>query len=90
MIAYEDGTIFWVPPTQFSVLCDLDFSYWPFDEQKCYMKFGSWTHHGDQINLVEKDKPEVSTVTKVYATFQNRSLHYLFEQCRVCFVIFSV
>lgn len=65
MIAYEDGNIFWIPPTQFSVLCDLDLTYWPFDEQKCYLKFGSWTHHGDQIDLVEKDKPDVSSAKTV-------------------------
>lgn len=41
----------WVPPGQFTVLCDLDLTYWPFDKQTCAMKFGSWTYNGEEIDL---------------------------------------
>ncbi|CAH0559910.1 unnamed protein product [Brassicogethes aeneus] len=50
-IVYENGEVLWVPPTQFTVLCQLNLRYWPFDTQECFLKFGSWTYNGDQIDL---------------------------------------
>lgn len=31
--------------------CAINIEYYPFDIQDCYMKFGTWTHSGDHINL---------------------------------------
>ncbi len=31
--------------------CAINIEYYPFDIQDCYMKFGTWTHSGDAINL---------------------------------------
>jgi nicotinic acetylcholine receptor len=31
--------------------CAINIEYYPFDIQDCYMKFGSWTHAGDMIDL---------------------------------------
>ncbi|EFA02806.1 nicotinic acetylcholine receptor alpha 10 subunit precursor [Tribolium castaneum] len=50
-IVYEGGDVLWVPPAQFSVLCNLNLKYWPFDTQRCEMIFGSWTYNGDQIDI---------------------------------------
>ncbi|CAH1173693.1 unnamed protein product [Phaedon cochleariae] len=50
-LLYSDGEVLWVPPAQFTVLCSLNLKYWPFDDQECYLKFGSWTYSGDQIDL---------------------------------------
>ncbi|XP_056638275.1 acetylcholine receptor subunit alpha-L1-like [Diorhabda sublineata] len=59
-LVYPDGKVLWVPPTQLTVLCGLDLKNWPFDKQECYMKFGSWTYSGDQIDLLHyDDNPEV-------------------------------
>lgn len=52
----------WVPPAQFSVLCNLNLKYWPFDTQKCHMIFGSWTYHGDQIDIVTNPNEEVGVL----------------------------
>ena len=30
------------------------FKYFPFDEQTCVIKFGSWTYDGFQVNLLNK------------------------------------
>lgn len=46
-----DGRVLWVPPAQFVGLCELDFRLWPFDTQICNMTFGSWTYHGQQIDV---------------------------------------
>ncbi|XP_033226542.1 acetylcholine receptor subunit alpha-type acr-16-like isoform X2 [Belonocnema kinseyi] len=53
----DDGTVFWVPPTQFLAFCDLDLRLWPFDTHTCSLKLGSWTYSGDQIDLHLFKKP---------------------------------
>lgn len=50
-IVYSDGSVLWVPPAQFSVLCNLNLKYWPFDTQECTMKFGSWTYSGEHVDI---------------------------------------
>ncbi|XP_055371623.1 acetylcholine receptor subunit alpha-type acr-16-like [Condylostylus longicornis] len=42
MIAYNDGSMLWVPPHEFKVFCDMDFSLWPYDKQNCSLKLGTW------------------------------------------------
>ncbi|KAK7115633.1 hypothetical protein V1264_001467 [Littorina saxatilis] len=41
-------------PTVISVLCSIDVTYFPFDTQKCALQFGSWAHHGFEINLTNR------------------------------------
>ncbi|TGZ53250.1 Neuronal acetylcholine receptor subunit alpha-10, partial [Temnothorax longispinosus] len=50
-IIFHDGQVLWVPPAQFIGLCELDLRLWPFDTQVCNMTFGSWTYHGEQIDM---------------------------------------
>ncbi|XP_070169226.1 acetylcholine receptor subunit alpha-type acr-16-like [Polyergus mexicanus] len=50
-IIYHDGRVLWVPPAQFVGLCELNLRLWPFDTQICNMTFGSWTYHGEQIDM---------------------------------------
>ncbi len=38
MIVYSDGTVNWVPPGIFNLACQLDITWFPFDEQLCYFK----------------------------------------------------
>merc|ERR1719360_111615 len=40
-----------VPPGHFKAYCRLSLRAWPFDTQTCQLKFGSWTSHGNQIDL---------------------------------------
>ena len=51
----------WVPPAKLRAFCKLDLRYWPMDQQRCFMKFASWTAHGGQIHLdLYNDKNNVS------------------------------
>ena len=38
-------------PHYFQSSCTIDVTYFPFDQQTCIMKFGSWTFTGDQVSL---------------------------------------
>uniref|UniRef100_A0A1I8IYU2 Neur_chan_LBD domain-containing protein n=1 Tax=Macrostomum lignano TaxID=282301 RepID=A0A1I8IYU2_9PLAT len=44
----SNGTVFWPIPTKLRSSCKVDVTYFPFDEQMCDLKFGSWTYDGFQ------------------------------------------
>ncbi|EFP05139.1 CRE-ACR-7 protein [Caenorhabditis remanei] len=50
-LVYNDGVINWIPPGIFKLSCKMDITLFPFDEQICFMKFGSWTYHGFALDL---------------------------------------
>ena len=54
IIVNHDGVISQIPPGIFKSTCKIDITWFPFDDQSCDMKFGTWTHHGLKINLSEK------------------------------------
>lgn len=49
-----DGNVFWPPPTKFRSTCPVDVTYFPFDDQTCIMKLGSWTYDGFQVHYFIK------------------------------------
>ncbi|CAI9731360.1 acetylcholine receptor subunit alpha-like 1 [Octopus vulgaris] len=46
-----DGRIVWEPPAIYKSYCPIDVEFFPFDMQQCFMKFGSWTYDGNQVDL---------------------------------------
>ena len=54
-VIYSDGSVSWVPPYRLTSTCKFDTVWFPFDEQTCLVKFGSWTYNGFTINLSTKD-----------------------------------
>ncbi|KOB77381.1 Nicotinic acetylcholine receptor alpha-3 subunit [Operophtera brumata] len=42
------GEVNWKPPAIYKSSCEINVEYFPFDEQTCFMKFGSWTYNGAQ------------------------------------------
>lgn len=51
ILVESNGDVLWVPPGHFKAYCRLALRKWPFDTQQCQLKFGSWTSHGNQIDL---------------------------------------
>ena len=51
ILVEKNGDVLWVPPGHFKAYCRLKLRNWPFDTQSCQLKFGSWTSHGNQIDL---------------------------------------
>ncbi|KAH7700351.1 acetylcholine receptoralpha-type subunit unc-38 precursor [Aphelenchoides avenae] len=48
---HHTGEVVWEPPAIFKSLCQIDVRWFPFDEQQCDLKFGSWTYPEDMLNL---------------------------------------
>ena len=48
---YPNGRVHWEPPAIYKSSCTIDVEFYPFDEQLCTLKFGSWTYDGYQVDL---------------------------------------
>ncbi|PAV86086.1 hypothetical protein WR25_24418 [Diploscapter pachys] len=51
LVVYSTGQVHWIPPGIFKISCKIDIQWFPFDEQKCFFKFGSWTYDGYKLDL---------------------------------------
>ncbi|MGH0127272.1 UNVERIFIED_CONTAM: hypothetical protein FKN15_008937 [Acipenser sinensis] len=49
---FHDGRIKWMPPAIYKSSCSIDVTFFPFDQQNCTMKFGSWTYDKAKIDLI--------------------------------------
>ncbi|KAK3730838.1 hypothetical protein QZH41_009948, partial [Actinostola sp. cb2023] len=50
-----DGKCTWLNPAIFKSICSVDVTYFPFDEQQCKLKFGSWSFDISKVDLYPKD-----------------------------------
>ena len=55
-VIYHNGSVNYLPPGMFKATCTMKIDDFPFDEQKCSLKFGSWTHDEGTLNLTNKRK----------------------------------
>ncbi|XP_041060355.1 neuronal acetylcholine receptor subunit alpha-4-like [Carcharodon carcharias] len=53
---FYSGRIKWTPPAIYKSSCSIDVTFFPFDQQNCTMKFGSWTFDKAKIDLMRMDK----------------------------------
>lgn len=62
---YHTGLIEWKPPAIYKSSCEIDVEYFPFDEQTCVLKFGSWTYDGFQVDLRHLEERSGSTTVEM-------------------------
>lgn len=65
-ILHYTGKVIWTPPAIFKSSCEIDVRYFPFDQQTCFMKFGSWTYDGNQVS---------DSLIFVYFAYECRIIH---------------
>ncbi|XP_063932851.1 neuronal acetylcholine receptor subunit alpha-2-like [Zophobas morio] len=46
-----DGEVRCVVSTSYTTVCISDYTNFPYDEHNCTVRFGSWTHTGEELNL---------------------------------------
>lgn len=54
VILRYDGLNNWFAPTILQSRCAINVEFFPFDDQKCAMKFLSWTYDGLRVNITQK------------------------------------
>ena len=50
-IVHWDGTVQWMTSSLLKSSCKVDVTMYPFDEQTCHFKFGSWTYNVKQLDM---------------------------------------
>ncbi|CAM1330534.1 nAChRa1 (predicted) [Pycnogonum litorale] len=53
-VLHYNGRVEWKPPAIYKSSCEINVEYFPFDQQTCHMKFGSWSYDGLKVDLVHK------------------------------------
>ncbi|CAF1168825.1 unnamed protein product [Rotaria sp. Silwood1] len=71
---YYDGRVIWEPPAIYKSSCTINVEFFPFDIQRCQMKFGSWTYNGEQVDLVHINQTNGSTTI-----YGNNSVQYAID-----------
>ena len=51
-VVSNNGKVLWIPPAIFRSTCAIDITHFPFDEQICFLKFGSWTYDGFKLDIM--------------------------------------
>jgi len=51
VVVTSAGICTYIPPGIFKSSCQIDITWFPFDDQDCEMKFGSWTYNGFNMFL---------------------------------------
>ena len=49
VVVRHNGSCNYIPPGIFKSTCKIDITWFPFDDQQCKMKFGSWTYDGFMV-----------------------------------------
>ena len=54
VILTHDGNCSWFAPAILRSRCAINVEFFPFDDQKCILKFTSWTYDGTRVNITNK------------------------------------
>lgn len=70
---YHQGLVEWKPPAIYKSSCEIDVEYFPFDEQTCVLKFGSWTYDGFKVRRRKVESIQIiASSLKIQQTISKR------------------
>jgi len=52
VVVTSNGSCLFVPQVIYHSQCDMDLTWFPFDTQKCKLKFASWVYNGAKGNTI--------------------------------------
>lgn len=61
----SNGSCKWMAPAIFQSTCDINTEFFPFDDQICTLKFGSWAFDGSEVDIVV-DESETGAKGDIY------------------------
>ena len=73
------GIVNWVPGGKFLTSCQLDITYYPFDDQECHIDLVDWAYHGLQVNYI--DLCVMHECHTVHIHYQNPYCYILYIAC---------
>lgn len=54
-LVFNTGSVICVPAVKYISKCDGDYTYWPYDQQKCRIVLGSWSYAGEEVDFHLKE-----------------------------------
>ncbi|CAF0813699.1 unnamed protein product [Didymodactylos carnosus] len=66
VVIYSNGDMNWVPPAIYKSSCYIDVKFFPFDQQTCELRFGSWTYDHRQMNFTYYEEDQRKVTVKDY------------------------
>ena len=76
VVAASDGQMLYVPPGIFKSTCKIDITWFPFDDQSCDLKFGSWTYNGFKVGFLTNIIPGYCWLLTVSLSQLDLALQY--------------
>ena len=80
LVVKNDGSIFWSRPGYIKIICDFNLLRFPFDEQECFIKLGSWNYDKDTLTL-HKDNPDIELT--YYKSNEEWKLESIFSEINI-------
>jgi len=89
----SNGLVTWRPPAIYKSLCPIDVEFFPFDEQLCTLKIGSWTYDGFSVDIKHKvrAKPLYSIIVSKNTSmfFANIFITYSLQKLYIHAILWS-
>uniref|UniRef100_A0A8C4QYF1 Cholinergic receptor, nicotinic, alpha 1 (muscle) n=1 Tax=Eptatretus burgeri TaxID=7764 RepID=A0A8C4QYF1_EPTBU len=81
----SSGQVTWTPPIIFKSYCEIIVTYFPFDQQNCSIKLGTWTYDGTKVYIKQEDvQPDLSNFAEsgewVMKSYRGWT-HYVYYAC---------
>ncbi|KAK4294886.1 hypothetical protein Pmani_032519 [Petrolisthes manimaculis] len=80
---HYDGRVTWKPPAIYKSSCEIDVEFFPFDQQTCFMKFGSWTYDGYMVSVGVNGWPILDILEEEPVAFNSLITSFIFILVRL-------